>query len=381
LIFNKLFQIIKLPGLLGMLILGILIGPYVLNWISLDVMTISGDLRKIALIVILLRAGFGIKKETLNRVGKTAFKLSFIPGILEGTTILLLSMWIFGFSFSEGGMLGFIIAAVSPAVVVPLMINFMDRGMGAEKGIPTLILAGASIDDIVAITIFSTFLGLYGGGNINIPMTIGSIPISILLGIGIGILTGFILIFIFKKIHIRDTKKVLMILSIAIILTTIEGVMDKWIQIASLLGVMTMAFIMLEKIPVVARRLSKKFEKIWVFAEIMLFVLIGAQVNIYVAFNAGLIGLFIVSIGLISRSFGVFISIRGMNLNKGEKIFAIVSYLPKATVQAAIGAIPLMAGVEHGELILAISVLSIIFTAPLGAIAIKITGNKYLSKT
>jgi len=217
--FNKIFEKLKLPGLLGMLVLGVLIGPYGINIINKDILTISADLRKIALIVILLRAGLGIKKETLNKVGIPAIKMSFIPGLLEGFIIMLAASFLLDISIVEAGMLGFIIAAVSPAVIVPQMLGFIDRKMGEEKGIPTIILAGASIDDVFAITLFSAFLGLYGGKNINVARKIIDIPISILSGVLLGVIAGFIMVYIFKKYHMRDTKKVLIVLGAAILIT------------------------------------------------------------------------------------------------------------------------------------------------------------------
>jgi NhaP-type Na+/H+ or K+/H+ antiporter len=375
---NTLFTKMKLPGLLGMIIIGIILGPYVLNWISPDLLRVSGDFRQIALIIILLRAGLGISSDDLKRIGKPALKLSCIPGIFEGLTIAFISTRFLGFSFIEGGILGFILAAVSPAVIVPLMLDFQERKLGTNKGIPTLILAGASIDDVFAITIFSTFMGLYSGNHINIGIKLLNIPVSIILGIIIGIIIGFILVKVFERYHIRDTKKVLLILGCAILLNALEQVMKNKIEIAGLLGVMALGFILLEKRPIVAKRLSLKFNKIWVFAEILLFVLVGAQVNIAVAYNAGLQGLAIIIIGLIGRSIGVYISLLGTNLNWKERLFCIISYIPKATVQAAIGAVPLSIGVESGEIILAIAVLAILITAPLGAIGIKITGDKLL---
>jgi len=375
---NKLFEKLRLPGLLGMLILGVLMGPYVSNIISEDILRISPDLRKIALIIILLRAGLGIKKDTLNKVGVPALKMSCIPGIFEGLTIMFAASYILGITKIEAGMLGFIIAAVSPAVVVPPMLNFIATGKGQKKGIPTIILAGASIDDVFAITIFSTFLGLYGGNNINITKKLLDIPISILIGIAIGALVGIVLTAIFKKYHIRDTKKTLILIAIAIVLTGIEEILKNIIPIASLLGVMTIGFILLEKYPKVASRMSIKLNKVWVIAEILLFVLVGAQVNIHVALSSGLLGLVILSLGLVVRSIGVLVSLMGTNLNAKERLFCVISYFPKATVQAAMGAVPLAAGVKSGELILAIAVLSIIVTAPLGAIGIKIAGEKLL---
>ncbi len=378
--FNKIFNKLKLPGLLGMLILGIIIGPYGINFISKDILKISSDLRKIALIIILLRAGLGIKKETLNKISIPALKMSCIPGLLEGFTLMFVASYILRISKVEAGMLGFIVAAVSPAVVVPQMLNFIQGKIGADKNIPTLILAGASIDDVFAITLFSTFLGLYGGSHVNIARKILDIPISIVLGVLLGAIIGSILIYIFKRYNIRDTKKVLIMIGVAIVFTSLEDALINVIPIASLLGVMAIGFILLEKHSGVANRLASKFNKIWVFAEILLFVLVGAQVNIYVALDSGLVGLLIIMIGLLARSIGVLISLAGTNLNWKERMFCIIAYVPKATVQAAIGAVPLSAGVESGDLILAIAVLSIILTAPLGAIGIKITGDRWLSK-
>lgn len=376
---NVIFTKFKMPGLLGMLILGIIIGPKGLNWIQPELLSISGDFRKIALIVILLRAGFGISKEDLNKVGKTAIKLSCIPGLIEGFFIAFASVKFLGFSFIQGGILGFIIAAVSPAVVVPQMISFMEKGLGTNKGIPTLILAGASIDDVFAITIFSTFLGLYSGSEVNIGIKVLGIPISILLGIGLGAIIGFILIKIFKRYHIRDTKKVLLILGAAILLTSLETLLKNKVEIAALLGVMTIGFIILEKLPTVGKRLSIKLNKIWVFAEILLFVLVGAQVDVVVALNAGTLGILVILIGLIGRSIGVILSLLGTDLTWKERLFCVIAYVPKATVQAAIGGIPLSMGVASGDVILAIAVLSIIITAPLGAIGISTSSKRLLT--
>ncbi len=376
---DKFFKKLGLPGLLGMLILGIIIGPYGIHIISDDMLRISSDLRRIALIIILLRAGLGIKKEMLNKVGISALKMSFIPGLLEGITIMFLASYVLEISKIESGMLAFIVAAVSPAVIVPQMLDFIQRKKGYAKAIPTLILAGASIDDVFAITLFTTFLGLYGGKNINIFTKMLEIPLSIILGILLGIGIGLILITLFKKYHIRDTKKTLILIGIAIIFTNVEDALKNTIPIASLVGVMTIGFILLEKYPKVANRLASKLNKVWVFAELLLFVLVGAQVNIYLALNSGMLGLLIIAVGLVARSIGVLISVTGTNFNWKEKLFCIIAYTPKATVQAAIGAVPLSAGVESGELILAIAVLSIIITAPLGAIGIKFSGKRWLS--
>lgn len=379
LIFNKLFKSIKLPGLLGMLILGIIVGPNMLNLISKEILTISPDLRKMALIVILLRAGLGINRSTLKKVGKTALKMSFLPCVIEGFTIAFVGRYILNISFIEAGMLGFIIAAVSPAVVVPQMLELINKGKGKENGVPTIILAASSIDDVFAITIFSTFLGLYGGSNISISGKLFSIPISILLGGGIGILIALLLIWIFKKFHLRDTEKTLIILASGMLLNSLEDIFKNIVPIASLLGVMVVGFVLLDKYPKVANRISEKFNKVWVFAEILLFVLVGAQVDVKVIVHSGLLGLLVLFIGLVARSIGVYISLMGSNLNLKEKIFCIISFMPKATVQAAMGAVPLASGVASGNLILAIAVLSIIVTAPLGAVGIKYFGDKWIS--
>lgn len=375
---NTLFTKLKMPGLLGMLILGVILGPYGFDLLQPDILNASADFRKIALIIILLRAGFGVSVEDLKKVGKTAIKMSCIPGLIEGFFIAFASTKFLGFSFIQGGLLGFIIAAVSPAVVVPQMLNFIDNKIGSKKGIPTLILAGASIDDVFAITIFTTFLGLYSGSHVNIGVKLLGIPVSIVLGIAAGAIIGFIMVWAFKKYHIRDTKKVLLIVGTAIMLTALENLLKNKVEIAGLLGVMTIGFIILEKMPKVGKRLSAKLNKVWVFAEILLFVLVGAQVNINVAVNAGAMGIVVIFIGLIGRSIGVIISVLGTDFNWKERIFCVISYIPKATVQAAMGAIPLSMGVQSGDVILAIAVLSIVITAPLGAIAISTSSRSLL---
>lgn len=379
LLFNAAFSKMKLPGLLGMLLLGILMGPFGFDLIHQSLLEISGDLRMMALIVILIRAGFGINRETLNKVGISALKLSLIPGVLEGISIMYVASALLNIPRIEAGMLGFILAAVSPAVIVPSMLTLIERKKGAEKGIPTLILAGASIDDVVAITIFSAIIGMYGGKRVNLFRQLINIPLSIVLGVLLGIIFSIILLYLFDHFHIRNTKKTLMILGSAIVLRSLEDKLHDILPIASLLGVMAIGFIILERKPKMAEALSSKFNKVWVFAEILLFVLVGAQVNVYLALNAGWIGLLILIIGLAGRSIGVYISLIGTDLSFRERVFCIISYIPKATVQAAIGAVPLSVGVPSGELILALAVLAIVITAPLGAIGIKVAGEKILA--
>ena len=375
---KRMFERLKLPGLLGMLILGVLIGPHGMDLLQESMLQISSDLRSIALIIILLRAGLGLKKEDLKSVGITALKMSCIPGLIEGLLIALASMFFLDFSFIQGGILGFIIAAVSPAVVVPSMLNLMENNIGTKKGVPTLILAGASIDDVFAITVFSAFLGLYSGSNMNIGIQLLNIPISIFMGVMAGVILGIVLIQIFKRYNIRDIRKVLLILGVAILLNQLESILKTRLQIASLLGVMTIGFVIIEKLPNVGERLSNKFNKIWVFAEILLFVLVGAQVDVNMALKAGGVGIILIVIGLIGRSIGVLISLLGTDYNWKERLFCLIAYIPKATVQAAMGAVPLSLGVESGDIILAIAVLSILITAPLGAIGIHNLAGKLL---
>ncbi len=371
---SYLFEKIRLPGLLGMVITGILLGPYVLNFISSDILKVSAELRTLALIVILIRAGLGISRATLNKVGASAIKMSFIPGILEGSAILFLAHYWMGFSWTEAGMLGFIIAAVSPAVVVPQMLDLKEKGYSRHKEVPTLVLAGASLDDVFAITIFGVFMALHQGKGQEIGSLVARVPLSIVLGIAGGLLLGFLLSLLFARLRVRTTRKALTFLLVAILFHELE----KLLPIASLLGIMAMGFVLLEREEKEAHALANKFNKVWVFAELVLFILIGAQVDITVAWNAGLIGLAIIGLGLLARSMGVILSLMGSELNYKERLFCVISYLPKATVQAAIGAVPLASGVGQGSLILAIAVLSIIVTAPLGAVGITLSAPRLL---
>ena len=387
---SKLFEKLRLPGLLGMILTGIILGEYsrnyIVNILKLDflepffisdkILSISSDLRLCALIVILIRAGLGIDRESLKKIGNVALKMSCIPCLFEGFTIMMVTHLLLGFPLPICGTLGFIIAAVSPAVVVPEMLSLKEKNLGKEKEIPTLILAGASIDDIFAITLFSSFLSLSLGKNVNIYKEFLTIPLSIIIGIVLGGVIGIILVKFFKKYHIRDTRKAIIFLMVGITFHQLETL--NIFPIASLLGIMTMGFIILEKYPILAKRLSTKFNKIWVFSEIILFVLIGAAVNIEVIFSSSSVGVIIVFIGLIGRMLGVGVSLFGSNLNKKERLFCGLSYIPKATVQAAISGIPLAMGVPHGEILLAIGVLSIIISVPIGVIGIRMGQTRLL---
>jgi NhaP-type Na+/H+ or K+/H+ antiporter len=281
-------------------------------------------------------------------------------------------------SYLEAAILGTILGAVSPAVVVPLMIDFMDRGRGAKKGIPTLILGASSVDDVFVIVLFTVFLGMYGGGEVNIWMKFAEIPISIVLGIIAGLIPGYFLYRLFTKYDWRPPKRTIVVMGIAIFLTWLEVAVEKWVPIASLLGVMAIGFVILEKSEAVAHIISQKLKKLWMFAELLLFVLVGAQVNVHVAWKAGLAGMAVIGVGLVFRSVGTYVSLIGTPFTLKEKLFCVVAYIPKATVQAAIGAVPLAAGVASGEVILAVAVLSILLTAPIGAIGIMIFGERVL---
>ncbi|OPX18854.1 MAG: potassium transporter [Desulfobacca sp. 4484_104] len=377
---DYLFRQIKLPGLVGMLIVGILAGPYVFNLLDPAMMAVSADFRKLALIVILLRAGFELRRDTLHRTARPALLLSAVPALLEIAGVIIIAPTLLDLTWMEAAILGSILGAVSPAVVVPLMINFMDRGKGDKKGIPTLILAASSIDDVFVIVIFTILLGMYGGQQINLAWQLGSIPISIVLGIIIGLIPGYILYKLFLRYELAPPRKTILIMGVAIVLTWIEDLAHRFLPIASLLGVMAIGFIILEKEEAMAHIISQKLKKLWVFAELLLFVLVGAQVNIQVAWDAGLAGLAVIAFGLVWRSVGSYLSVLGAGLNWKEKLFCVVSYIPKATVQAAIGAIPLEAGVAGGEVILAIAVLSILVTAPIGAIGIMLMGEPILEE-
>lgn len=367
----KISEKFKIPGLLGMLLVGILIGPSCLNLLDLSIISISNDLRLMSLIIILLRAGLGVDKKGLKEIGRPALMLSFLPGLIEGLIIGLGSIKLLGFTFIQGLILGFILAAVSPAVVVPAMIDLIEKGLGKDKNIPTMILSAASMDDVFAISMFTSFMVLYKDSSVNVLKEIFNIPISIGLGLAIGLLIGIILYRIFNFFKLNINEKVLVIFAISILFTYLE----KKISVASLIGVMVIGFYIANKDKDLGRDLSRAFNNIWTLGQILLFVLIGASVDISsLSGNLGL-GTLLIFTGLIGRSLGVYLCLLGTDLNLREKMFCIIAYIPKATVQAAIGALPLSSGVTGGEIILSISVLSILITAPLGSILINKTAN------
>lgn len=367
---GKISAWLKLPELLGMLLTGIILGPYMFNLVAQDLLDVAQALRMFALLIILLRAGLGLSKDSLVKVGRVAFNLSWIPCIFEGLTVMVMAVLLLKFSWIEGGLLGFILAAVSPAVVVPSMIALKEQGYGENKEISTMILAGASVDDVYAITIFTTFLSLALQESTNVLLQVSWIPFSIVAGIIGGLLVGLGLLRLYKVsfLHNKDTEKLLLLLGIGVLYYSLGD----WLGIASLLGVMAIGVILRHKDMDSALKLAAQLARIWIFAQIILFTLVGAEVNIGVALAAGVTGLAIIIIGLLGRSLGVWIATFGTNLNAKERLFCMIAYLPKATVQAAIGGIPLAMGMESGAIILAISVLAILITAPLGAIGIKL---------
>lgn len=370
---------IKLPGLLGMLATGIVLGPYVLNLIDSSILNISSELRKIALIIILTRAGLGLDITGLKKIGRPAILMCFLPASFELLGIILIAPGALGMSVLEAAIMGAVLAAVSPAVVVPRMVKLMDNGYGTAKGIPQLILAGASVDDVYVIVLFSTFIGMMQGKGASI-INFVNIPVSIILGMGIGILAGYLLAMYFEKIHIRDTVKVLLILSISFILVATEDMLNTSIKFSALIAIMFVGVGLHKKRDVVAKRLSQKYEKLWIASEVFLFVLVGATVNINYLGNMGIKALIVIFGALIFRMAGVFVCLIKTELNKKERLFTMMAYTPKATVQAAIGGIPLALNFACGETVMTIVVLAIVITAPLGAFAMDLSYKKLLRR-
>ena len=369
----------KLPGLLGMLATGIVLGPYVLDLLDPSILGISAELRKIALIIILTRAGLGLDLSGLKKIGRPAVLMCFVPASFELFGMLLLAPKLMGLSILEAAVMGAVLAAVSPAVVVPRMVKLMDEGYGVKEGIPQLILAGASVDDVYVIVLFSTFTGMMQGTGVSAIRFI-NIPVSILLGIAIGLGIGVLLDCFFQKVHMRDTSKVLIILSISFLLVVMEDHLVTPITFSALIAVMFIGIGLQRKREVVAKRLSAKYGKLWVAAEVFLFVLVGATVNIGYIGKVGIKALIVIAGALVFRMLGVLVCLLGTGIKGKERLFTMLAYTPKATVQAAIGGIPLSLGFACGESVLAVSVLAIVLTAPLGAFAIDLTYKKFLKK-
>ena len=368
---------IKLPPLLGMLATGIVLGPYVLNLLDDSILGISAELRKIALVIILTRAGLGLDLSGLRKLGRPAFLMCFIPASFELIGVILLAPGLMGLTVLEAALMGAVLAAVSPAVVVPRMVRLMEDGYGVKEGVPQLILAGASVDDVYVIVLFSTFVGMLQGKSASLISFI-NIPVSIILGCAIGLCIGFILAQYFRRVHIRDTEKVLIILSISLLLVVLEDSLATPVTFSALIAIMFIGIGLKKKRAEVAERISLKYGRLWVAAEVFLFVLVGATVNIGYLGKVGAKALIIIFCAMAFRMLGVFICLLGTSLEWRERFFAMMAYTPKATVQAAIGGVPLALGFACGETVLTVAVLAIVLTAPLGAFAIDLSYKKLL---
>lgn len=372
------FKKIKLPSLLGMLLTGIILGPYVLNLIDNSILDISSDLRKIALIIILTRAGLSLDINDLKKVGRPAVLMCFIPATFEIIGMIVLAPKLLGVSILEAAVMGAVVGAVSPAIIVPKMLKLMEEGYGIEKSIPQMLLAGTSIDDIFVIVMFTVFTGLAQGNSIS-AISFLQIPVSIILGVIAGAVIGLCLAVFFKNVHMRDSAKGVLLLSISFLMISLETTLEGIVPFSGLLAVMSIGIFLQIKYRVVARRLSIKYSKLWVGAEILLFVLVGATVDISYAFKAGIGAVILIFGVLLFRIVGVFFCLIKTNLTIKERLFCMIGYIPKATVQAAIGGVPLAMGMVSGQLILTLAVLAILITAPLEAFGIDVTYKKLLT--
>ena len=378
-------QKLKLPRIIGMLATGIVLGPYVLDLLDPSILSISADLRKMALIIILLKAGLSLNLDDLKKVGRPAIMMSFVPASFEIIGYLLFAPAILGITRVEAAVMGSVLAAVSPAVVVPRMVQLMETKYGTEKAIPQMIMAGASCDDIFVIVLFTTFLSMAQGGSADIK-AFANIPVSIILGIILGAIVGYLLYLFFetayaKKHYVRNSIKVIIVLGFSFLLIAIEGWLEGKIAVSGLLAVVSMACVLKMKCTAfVSKRLSEKFGKLWLAAEVILFVLVGAAVDIRYTLDAGLAAVAMIFIALIFRSFGVLLCTVKTDLSVKERVFCVIAYLPKATVQAAIGSVPFAAGLPCGKIVLSVAVMAIIITAPLGAFGMDFSYKKFLTR-
>ena len=378
-------QKLKLPRIIGMLATGIVLGPYVLDLLDPSILSISADLRKMALIIILLKAGLSLNLDDLKKVGRPAIMMSFVPASFEIIGYLLFAPAILGITRVEAAVMGSVLAAVSPAVVVPRMVQLMETKYGTEKAIPQMIMAGASCDDIFVIVLFTTFLSMAQGGSADIK-AFANIPVSIILGIILGAIVGYLLYLFFetayaKKHYVRNSIKVIIVLGFSFLLIAIEGWLEGKIAVSGLLAVVSMACVLKMKCTAfVSKRLSEKFGKLWLAAEVILFVLVGAAVDIRYTLDAGLAAVAMIFIALIFRSFGVLLCTVKTDFSVKERVFCVIAYLPKATVQAAIGSVPFAAGLPCGKIVLSVAVMAIIITAPLGAFGMDFSYKKFLTR-
>lgn len=376
---------LKIPRIIGMLITGIVLGPYVLNLFDESILGISSELREMALIIIIIKAGLSLDLKDLKKVGRPALLMSFLPATFELTAYVIFAPYLLGITRLEAALMGAVLSAVSPAIVVPRMVNFMDKNIGTKKGIPQMVLAGASFDDIFVIVLFTTFLSMCQGESVNL-MSFANIPISVISGIALGSVLGLLLYKFFetrysKKNLVRNSVKVIIILAVSFLLISLEDFLEGKLAMSGLLAVMSMSLVIaLKSTNMVKVRLQEKFGKLWLAAEVILFVLVGAAVDIRYTMEAGIMAVVMIFIALAIRSLGVFVCTMKTELTLKERVFCILSYLPKATVQAAIGSVPLAAGLSCGKLILSVAVLAIIITAPLGAFAIDLAGEKLLEE-
>ena len=379
LLMGCIFSRLKLPSLLGMVIVGIILSPHAFNLIDDSILGISGELRQIALVIILTRAGLSLDISDLKKVGRPALLMCFVPACVEMLGTVIVAPMLLGVTRLEAAVIGSVIAAVSPAVVVPRMIRLIEEGYGKSKSIPQLILAGASVDDVFVIVVFTAFTALASTGDMSVTSFI-QIPISIVVGIIFGGCIGRIMVFFFKKYHMRDSVKILIILSISFLILEAENRMQGYIPVSGLIAIMSMGIIIKQKYEVLALRLSVKYNKLWLGAEVFLFVLVGATVNLRYVASAGVVAILVIIGALLFRMTGVAISLVKTDLSPKERLFCMMAYTPKATVQAAIGAIPLSMGLECGNIVLTVAVLSILITAPFGAICVDNLYKKLLEK-
>ena len=378
-VLGSIFNRLKLPQLLGMLLTGIILGPYLLNLLDPKILSISTDLRQIALIIILTRAGLNLNINDLKKVGRPAVLMCFVPATFEILGMIIFAPKFLGLGLLDSAILGTVIAAVSPAVVVPKMLKLMEDGYGTEEGIPQLIMAGASVDDVFVIVLFTSFIGLASNGTFS-ALNLIKIPTSIFFGISVGFLCAILLIYFFKKVHVRDSLKVIIILNISFLLVTFEHSLTGIIGFSGLLAIMSIGTGIQEKNSILSKRLSAKYSKLWIAAEVILFVLVGATVNIKYALGASIPAILLIMTVIVFRMVGVFLCLLGTSLSYKERLFCMIAYCPKATVQAAIGSIPLSMGLSSGNIILTVAVLSILITAPLGAFAIDFSYKKLLNR-
>lgn len=370
---------LKLPALLGMIFTGVILGPYVLNVISPSILNISADLRQIALIVILIRAGLALDLTDLKNIGRPAVLMCFVPATIEIITIAIFAPFFFEISILEAAIMGTVVAAVSPAVVVPRMLHLIEQGYGVKKGIPQLIMTGASLDDIFVIVLFTSLTSMYQGEGFQ-AFALLRVPLTIFLGFILGILSGIVLIWLFHRLYLNNTTKTLLVLAVSFLLVSLETSIKSIITFSGLLAVMVLGGVIHKKDKKTAKQLSSIYQKIWVGAELLLFVLVGAKLNIHTLSQEGLPAVMLIGIAIVFRILGVFLCLCKTNLKRKEKWFTAISYLPKATVQAAIGSLPLAMGIPAGSTILTVAVVAILITAPLGAIGSDLTYEKFLSK-